>query len=184
MVQIFFGILNRMDAELWLIGDGPELEMVKGLIQQNGCADNVRCFGLLEDVAPVLAQADLLLITSKTESFCLSAVEAMSCGVPVLASAVGGLPEVMKDRETGFLFPLEDPERAIDLAVYFLSDLESHKHMKRNAITHAQKFAQKTIVPLYEALYKNLLDRSSIESSLHSRADLVDIRSLHHELTE
>lgn len=174
MVHIFFGILNWIDAELWLIGDGPELEKVKQLIQLNGCEDKVRIFGLLEDVASALAQADLLLMTSKTESFCLSAVEAMSCGVPVLAPAVSGFLEVVKHRETGLLFPTEDPGEAIRLAVDFLSHPKRYAHMRADAIAHAHRFDKRNIVPLYESLYKTFLDSSSSNRFLlYSRADSV-----------
>ena len=105
MAHIFLAIRARMEAELWLIGSGEEMAPVRSLFQQSAFADDVMYLGLQRDVAPLLRDVDLLLMTSLSESFCLVALEAMACGVPVLATHVGGLPEVVMHGSTGMLFP-------------------------------------------------------------------------------
>ncbi len=154
MARIFLGIREQMDAELWLIGDGQEMDAVKSIFQQSEFEKDVRYWGLQRDVAPLLAQSDLLLMTSLYESFCLAALEAMACGVPVLATKVGGLPEVVVDGETGFLFPVGDLDSAVRLAVSLLSDPIRHQTVRDAAARRARRFGCKEIVPVYEALYQ------------------------------
>lgn len=157
MARIFVGIQEQMEAELWLIGDGQEMEALKSIFQQSGFENDVHYWGLQCDVAPLLAQTDLLLMTSLYESFCLAALEAMACGVPVLATKVGGLPEVVVHGKTGFLFPLGDHDLAVRLAVSLLSDPTRHRIMREAAVRHARQFGSKQIVPAYEDLYQRLL---------------------------
>jgi len=159
MVRIFAGIRQHMEAELWLIGEGPDLDQVKAILRQTGLEQDARFWGLQHDVGPILAQADLLLMTSRAESFCLAALEAMACGLPVLATRVGGLPEVVADGETGCLFPVDQPEVAVDLAIDLLSNPTKHRAMREAALRQAVRFSAHQIVPRYEALYQTLLDR-------------------------
>jgi N-acetyl-alpha-D-glucosaminyl L-malate synthase BshA len=161
MAHIFLGIRELMDAELWLIGDGPEMETVKSILRQSGFESNVRYWSLQRDVAGLLAQTDLLLMTSLSESFCLAALEAMACGVPVLATDVGGLSEVVVRGKTGFLFPVGDHNMAIRLAVNLLTDHAQHRAMSESAARHATYFGDERIVPAYEDLYRRLLWRKS-----------------------
>ena len=153
MARIFLGIRARMQAELWLIGSGEELATVQGLFQQSAFADDVTYLGLQREVAPFLMHTDLLLMTSLYESFCLVALEAMACGVPVVAAEVGGLAEVVVHGRTGLLFPRHDQGLAVDLAVGLLSDPARHRAMRQAAIQHARRFSDEHIVPAYEALY-------------------------------
>jgi N-acetyl-alpha-D-glucosaminyl L-malate synthase BshA len=155
--HIFLGIREKIEAEFWLVGDGPEMGAMKTIFAQNGREQDVRFWGLRRDVAPILAQAHLLLMTSLFESFCLAALEAMACGLPVLATNVGGLAEVVVDGLTGFLFPVGDPASAVDLAVGLLSDPVRHQTMGEAAAIRARKFGQKRIVTTYEKLYSRLL---------------------------
>ncbi|MEW5958653.1 MAG: N-acetyl-alpha-D-glucosaminyl L-malate synthase BshA [Chloroflexota bacterium] len=165
VARIFAGIRRRIDAELWLIGEGPELDQVKAILQQSGVERDVRYWGLQHEVGSILAQADLLLMTSRAESFCLAALEAMACGVPVLATNVGGLPEVVLDGETGCLFPLDAPELAVRLAVDLLSNPGLHQRMRQAAVKRAAGFSSHQIVPRYEALYQNLLKQYALPAA-------------------
>lgn len=153
MAKIFLKIREKMDSELWLIGDGPEMDRVKSFFRQNDISDDVRYWNLQHDVAGLLAQTDLLLVTSQMESFCLAALEAMACGVPVVASRVGGLPEVVMDGKTGLLFDLDQPDQAVQSALDLLSDPERYKQMCKSAIQHARNYDRHQGVLDYEELY-------------------------------
>jgi len=159
VTKIFLGIRERIDSELWLIGDGEEMEKTKSFFKQEGIEEDVCFWGLLHDVAPLIARSDLLLMPSRYESFCLAALEAMACGVPVIASNVGGLPEVVVNGKTGILFPSGDHSSAVELSVNLLSDQKKYKAMKEAAGIRALKFDQKRIVSLYEDYYKSVSSR-------------------------
>jgi len=161
VARMFVGIREQMEAELWLIGDGEEMEAVKAIFQRSGCDNDVRYWGLQRHVAPLLAQTDLLLMASSYESFCLVALECMACGVPVLSTRVGGLPEVVVHGETGFLFPIGDHDLAVRLAVSLLSDPTRRQALREAAARHARRFGSERIVPAYEELYQRLLHRHS-----------------------
>ena len=100
-----------MAARLLIVGEGPELGRAEQLIDQLGVAAHVELVGEAQDVVGLLSVSDLFLLPSLQESFGLSALEAMACGVPVVASNVGGLPEVITDGVTGFLHPPDDVQR-------------------------------------------------------------------------
>ena len=153
MAKVFSKIRKKIDAELWLIGDGPEMDDVKRFFKQNNMHDDVRYWGIQHDVAGLLAQTDLLLVTSLTESFCLAALEAMACGVPVVASRVGGLPEVVLDGKTGLLFDLDQLDQAAQLILDLLSEPERYHQMSEAAVKHARNFDRRKGLLRYEALY-------------------------------
>jgi glycosyltransferase involved in cell wall biosynthesis len=157
VARIFLDIREHMEAELWLIGDGPEMDGVKASLGGSRFEKDVRYWQLQHDVAWLLAQTDLLLMTSLSESFCLAALEAMACGVPVLATKVGGLPEVVTHGETGFLFPVGEHNLAAWLALNLLSDPGRHQAMGEAAARRAARFGYEQIVPAYEDLYRRLL---------------------------
>ncbi len=159
MAHIFLRIRQQMESELWLIGDGPDMETVKAVLRQGQVEEDVHYWGLQHDVAPLLAQTDLLLMTSLSESFCLAALEAMACGVPVLSTRVGGLPEVVIHGKTGFLFPVGDQKTAARFAVDLLSDPTRQRMMREMAVRQAARYDHHQIVPIYENLYQRLLYR-------------------------
>lgn len=153
MAKIFSKIRTKMDAELWLIGNGPEMDKVKSFFQQNGIDDDVIYWDIQHEVAGLLAQTDILLVTSKMESFCLAALEAMACGLPVVASRVGGLPEVVLDGKTGLLFDLDQLDQAAQSVLNLLSDPERYKQMSESAFQHAGNYDFRKGVLDYEELY-------------------------------
>ena len=109
-------------------------------------------------VAPLLASADLFLLPSQTESFGLSALEALATGVPVVASNVGGLPEVIRDGETGLLRPFEDVAAMSEAAIGLLRDERRWKTMSNAAAADARaRFSLDQILAQYEALYAEAL---------------------------
>ena len=169
IAKIFLEISKYIDAELWLVGDGEELDTVKVLFQQSGIEGRVRYWGLQHDVSTILAQSDLLLMSSLAESFCLAALEAMACGVPVLSTRVGGVPEVVVDGQSGILFENGDEETAVREAVGLLSDPVKHARMCAAAIRHASRFSHHKIVPEYESLYHEFLDVHANATALQTR---------------
>jgi len=157
--EIFVALRQQLEGELWLIGDGPEMDEVKSILARGEVDGDVLFMGLQQDVGPLLAESDLLLVTSEYESFCLVALEAMASGLPVIAPRVGGLPEVVKHGETGFLLPPGEYDVYVDCIVDLLRNREQYLQMRKNALNHAQQFASQRIVPFYENLYFGLISK-------------------------
>jgi L-malate glycosyltransferase len=161
VVRIFARIRERVAARLLIVGEGPELARAQQLIDDLGVAPDVELIGETQDVIGVLSVSDLFLLPSLQESFGLSALEAMSCGVPVVASNVGGLPEVVIDGATGFLHPPNDVEGMAESAIRILSDPALHARLaaegQRSAV---ERFSADRIVPQYAAVYERTLNQS------------------------
>jgi N-acetyl-alpha-D-glucosaminyl L-malate synthase BshA len=159
VIKIFHGIHRYMgdSVELRIIGEGPmQYEMIT-LVEQLGIENHVHFRGVLSDIGSAIASADLLLLPSQHESFGLAALEAMACGVPVIASRVGGLPEVIEDGRSGFLFPLGDIDEAVEKAVKVLKDKKFYNSVRQEALKDAkEKFGMNKIVDQYEKLYKTV----------------------------
>jgi N-acetyl-alpha-D-glucosaminyl L-malate synthase BshA len=158
VVRVFSYIANEMPARLVLIGEGPELKNCVELVSQLGLRDRVHFMGNQEQVIPLLSLAHLFLLPSQQESFGLAALEAMACGVPVVASDAGGLPEVVVDGETGYLCPIGDVEGMASRAIGLLRDPEQHREFSRAAVERVRvNFCAARIVPQYEELYRRVL---------------------------
>jgi len=157
VIRIFARVRESIDARLVLVGDGPEYGKTRELVESLGLVDVVRYVGVVDDVAPILGAADLLLLPSETESFGLVALEAMASGVPVVASDVGGLPEVVEHGKTGFLAPVGDVDGMAGYCVQLLKDDEVLKRFARSAKKRAALFDYRTVVPQYEAVYEKAL---------------------------
>ena len=114
----------------------------------------VDALGEQDQILPLLSIADLFLLPSAQESFGLSALEAMACEVPVVASRIGGLPEVVEDGVSGYLHPLDDLDGMAASGVRLLSDPDLHGQVARAARRRVvDEFCEERIVPLYEACY-------------------------------
>ncbi len=156
VVRVFAEVRRRMPAVLVMVGDGPERPEAEAAGQRLGVAGDVRFLGKVNAVADLLRAADLFLLPSASESFGLSALEAMACGVPVVGTNVGGLPEVVTDGENGALLPLGDVEAMAARALALLEPA-AWRRARAAAVTRAQTFASDRVVPMYEALYRRLL---------------------------
>lgn len=158
VVRIFAKVRAAMPATLVMVGDGPDRTDAEEEARELGVDHDVRFLGRIELVAPLLASADLFLLPSETESFGLSALEALATGVPVVASAVGGLPEVIRDGETGMLRPVGDVGGMGDVAIALLRDSARWNAMSHAAMSDArERFALDRILAQYEALYASAL---------------------------
>ena len=140
-----------------MVGDGPLREKVMARFKELGLADDVRCLGLSHNVADILSQVDLLLVTSHMESFCLAALEAMAAGVPVLAPRVGGLPELIRDGSTGMLFESNSPHQAVALALSMLEDRTAWARMATNSVLRAHRYDQERQIGAYHDMYASVL---------------------------
>jgi L-malate glycosyltransferase len=155
-VRVFALINRQVPARLILIGDGPEKGRVQQTAEDEGVADRVMFLGKQESVGEILSCADLFLLPSATESFGLVALEAMSCGVPVVATRVGGLPEVVPEGEAGFLAEVGDVETMAEQGLRILKDVEQWRRMSAAARTAAEGFSTERVVPMYESYYRKV----------------------------
>lgn len=161
VVDVFSRVAQRLPARLLMVGDGPDLGVARALAAELGVADRVQFVGKVERVAPLMAAADLCLLPSTHESFGLVALEAMACGVPVIASRVGGLPEVVVDGECGYLLPEDDVEGMARRAAELLGNPALYRGFAAAGRRRAGEFAAERIIPRYEALYADVLGRGA-----------------------
>jgi N-acetyl-alpha-D-glucosaminyl L-malate synthase BshA len=160
VLEIFRRIRTRLNARLVMIGDGPDRLTAEHRAAELGLTGFVDFVIEQQDLVPWLSCADLFLLPSAQESFGLAALEAMSCGVPVIASHVGGVPEVISDGVTGFLRAPDDIDGMSDVALALLTH-----DTKRRAIASAaaadvrRRFSEERIVPQYEAYYEEIMGR-------------------------
>jgi N-acetyl-alpha-D-glucosaminyl L-malate synthase BshA len=158
VVEIFLRIQRKVPARLVLVGDGPVRPRVLQRAAELGLQDKVLFLGKHASVDELLSCADLFLLPSEKESFGLAALEAMACGAPVVASSVGGLPEVIDDEETGFLFDIGAVDEMAEAGVRLLSDDVLHGRVAEAARAAAvERFSARSVVPLYEALYERVI---------------------------
>ena len=161
VVRILARVREVMDARLVLVGDGPEYGRTRELVESMGLSDVVRYVGVVDEVAPLLKAADVLLLPSETESFGLVALEAMASGVPVVASDVGGLPEVVQHGVTGFLAPVGDIDAMAGYCLQLLQDGTSARRYAAAARAQASRFDYAVIIPQYEKIYERVLSGPS-----------------------
>ena len=158
VIEAFAHLHKRKPARLLLAGMGPERNQMKMLTQQLGVEDRVAFLGNQETVTDLMSIADLFLLPSTTESFGLAALEAMSCGVPVIASRVGGLPELIQEGENGYLCNPTDSQEFAEASLQLLADSELYHRISRAARrTAEERFTIPRILPQYLDLYKSML---------------------------
>jgi glycosyltransferase involved in cell wall biosynthesis len=154
-------VRHRQDVRLLFVGEGDELGRIEGLIQHHGLDPYVRCLGFRSDVARLLGAADLALLASNTEGCPLVIAEAMFAGLPVVASQVGGIPEVMKDGETGFLVPVGDDTRMAGQILHLAGDPALRQCMGQAGRQRALSlFSEDGMVANYKRIYGELIQRA------------------------
>lgn len=158
VVEIFAKIKSRLSARLYMIGDGPGRKRAERAARSCGLDDSVHFISFVEGVQDWLGQADLLLHPSEMESFGLVPLEAMSCGVPVVAYRTGGLPEVVEDGGSGSLLEIGDTVGAAAESLAILGNDERWEAFSRRGQEIArQKFSLGRVVPRYERYFREIL---------------------------
>jgi glycosyltransferase involved in cell wall biosynthesis len=143
-----------------MCGDGPERADAEALAVRLGIADSVSFVGKQpqSQVRDYLSVADLLLLPSQSESFGLTALEAMACEVPVIATRVGGIPELVEDKGCGYLFDIGDVDGMVSAAIRVLEDeIERQRLGKRGREIAVTRFTTEKIIPQYEEIYTRLI---------------------------
>ena len=160
VVDIFRLIRARVPARLVLVGEGPELGSACQRARDLELGDAVEVLGEQEQIVPILSIADLALLPSANEGFGLSALEAMACETPVVASRVGGLPEIIEHGVSGFLHPPDDVEAMAESGVALLTDDSLYRRtVQAGRHVVQRKFCTDAIVPCYEDFYREVIER-------------------------
>ena len=159
-VEILASVLRRgLNARMVMVGDGSERTNAEHRARSLGVADKISFVGKQPNIPDYLSAADILLLPSEIESFGLAALEAMACEVPVVASKVGGIPEVVTDGETGFLRPVGDIEGMADMVGRLISDKELRIEMGRRAReTAISQYSTDLVIPKYIEFYEQVLN--------------------------
>lgn len=162
VIKIFAKVREQIPCKLILAGDGPERSECERLARELGfnLKTDVFFLGKQEAVYDILNASDLFILPSQSESFGLSALEAMACGVPTITSSVGGLPELVVHNETGFIAEIGDIERMAKYAIDLLTNNTKYKKFSENARNRAiQLYSKEKIVSQYEAFYQKVLNQ-------------------------
>jgi N-acetyl-alpha-D-glucosaminyl L-malate synthase BshA len=158
VVRIFHEVQKKIPSVLLIIGDGPDRSPCEQLTRDLGIQAKVRFLGKQVEIIPILSIADLFLMPSQSESFGLSALEAMACEVPVISSSVGGLPELQVHGQTGFIAEIGDIDRMSRYATDLLGNPAKHKLFADAARKRALEFESGKIVGDYERYYQRVLN--------------------------
>jgi len=160
VVEVFARMAKQIPSRLMMIGDGPERSGAEWLARDLGVHDRIHFVGKQDQVQDLLPLADLMLMPSEMESFGLAALEAMACSVPVIATRVGGVPELIDEDVTGLLFPVGDVENMAAAAVRLLGDEPRRAAMAEAARGVARdRFCTTRIIPKYEDYYRAVIER-------------------------
>ena len=156
-IRVLKEVVASADAELWMVGDGPERGPCERLARELGISGRVEFMGKQDHVERLIPQADVLLLPSEHEAFGLAALEAMACGVPPVATRVGGVAELIDDGVDGFLEQVGDTAAQARRVMQLLSDETLRARVSVAARRAAEtRFDSKRIVPLYEQYYEEI----------------------------
>ena len=158
VIRVFAEVSKTIPSALVMVGDGPDRIDAEMEARHLGVSDHVHFLGKIDDVAPLLANADLFLLPSQSESFGLSALEALASGVPVIGTKAGGLVEVVKEGETGALCQVGDIAGMTEAAITILGDDARWNRMSAAAVEDSRaRFSRDEIVGYYERFYQDAL---------------------------
>lgn len=162
VIRAFQLVQKEIPTKLLLVGDGPEMTVVKKLVKELGLIDHVLFLGKQDSLEELYSLSDLILLLSEKESFGLVLLEAMACGVPCIGTMIGGIPEVVEHGETGYLTEVGNYQEVAMYAIKILSNPSLHKRLSENALKTVQyKFNKDEIVKQYEQIYLDVLKSES-----------------------
>jgi N-acetyl-alpha-D-glucosaminyl L-malate synthase BshA len=162
VVEVFLRLRSEVPCRLLMVGDGPERGRVEQRCRDSDACNSITFIGSLPLIEEVLVGADLFFLPSETESFGLAALEALSCEVPVIATAVGGLPEVVVHGENGFLHPIGDVEGMAASALRLLQDEPMRKAFGASGRRRAlEVYSQDAIVARYRSIYERVVEKAN-----------------------
>ncbi len=162
VIKMFQKVQERIPSKLLMVGDGPERNANEQLCRELNISEHVRFLGKQDAVEEILSVSDLFIMPSESESFGLAALEAMACKVPVITSNAGGLPELNVDDFCGYMCDVGDVEDMANKAITILTNEDTLKYFKENALKRAQDFDLKKILPMYIEYYNEVLQQSLI----------------------
>ncbi len=157
VLKVFRKVNEKVPSKLLLVGDGPERLHLEQLCRDLNICDDVKMIGKIQNVGEILYYSDLFVLPSETESFGLSALEALASETPVISTNTGGLPEVNQHGVSGFLSNVGDIDDMALKALEILKDNDTLNRFKKNAFEHSLNFSIEAILPKYEALYNRLI---------------------------
>ncbi|MCD4654862.1 N-acetyl-alpha-D-glucosaminyl L-malate synthase BshA [bacterium] len=155
--RIFYQVQKELPARLKFVGKGPELGLAMELCSELGICSKVEIVGSMPDIETAMKQAHVFLLMSQYESFGLSALEALACGVPVAAARAGGLPEVFTNGVSGMMEPVGDIKGMAKRIIFLLSDRERWETMSQAAVKRSWLFSTDVVVNQYLGIYESLL---------------------------
>lgn len=162
IVHVFAKVHKNAPVRLVLVGDGPEKEHARMLAQELGIVDSVIFTGKVLDIDRILRCTDVFLLPSEKESFGLAALEAMACGVPVISSNTGGLPEVNIHGETGFTTDVGDVDAMVGYIEQIFADAALEETLRVGAKRQSLIYDIENIAPMYESLYERVITQSAL----------------------
>lgn len=160
VLRVFDRVRKKIPTKLILVGDGPERGNIEKLCRELDTCRDIHSLGKIIDPKEILSIGDAFILPSETESFGLSALEAMAMKMPVISTNTGGLPEVNIDGETGYLCNVGDVATMAERTIKLFSNDELLKKFKKQAYNKALEFDIKNILPQYEKLYFKVLENS------------------------
>jgi N-acetyl-alpha-D-glucosaminyl L-malate synthase BshA len=157
-IRVLAEVIKETPAHLYMVGDGPDRPEAHRLARELGLDRHVTFMGKQDHVERLFPKMDVVLMPSEMESFGLGALEGMACGVPPVATRVGGLPELVTDGVDGFLEPVGDIGAQSRRVIELLTDEARHRTMAEAARrTAVERFASTTIIPQYEKYYEEVV---------------------------
>ena len=159
VIKIFHSVKKVISAKLLMVGEGPDKRKAELLVKKLGISDSVIFLGNSHEIEKILCYTDIFLLPSKSESFGLSALEAMAANTAIISTNTGGLPEVNVHGVTGYLSHLGDVEDMSKNTLNILKDDLTLSRFKLNAKNHTNKFRLENILPIYEEIYCSVLEK-------------------------
>lgn len=157
VLRVFNIVRKQIPCKLILVGDGPERPAIDKLCRELETCQDIVSLGKIANPKDILAIGDVFILPSETESFGLSALEAMAMKIPVISSNTGGIPELNIHGKTGYLSKVGDYEDMAKNTIALLSDEKKLAVFKENAFEQAKNFDITKILPMYEKLYESLV---------------------------